>query len=101
MPIELPEPLVFEWDAGNQHKNRLKHDVIEQEAEQIFLNTPLYFTEDILHSDVEDRYLAFGKTDIGRLLSVSYTIRGKHVRVIMARPMSRKERSWYEAQSKS
>jgi hypothetical protein len=40
-------------------------------------------------------YFSFGRTDGGRLLTVVFTVRGQLLRVISARPMSRRERRGY------
>lgn len=84
----------FEWDAGNARKNE-KHGVTQQEAEQVFLNQPLLALEDPKHSGAEDRFHALGKTDEGRGLHISFTVRGNLIRVVSARPMHRKERAIY------
>lgn len=86
----------FEWDAGNQTKNLEKHAVACSEAEQVFLNAPLKILFDPVHSKTEPRFHAFGTTDDGRHLTVSFTVRGSLIRVISARPMGRKERQFYE-----
>jgi uncharacterized DUF497 family protein len=48
-------------------------------------------------SDTEQRFHALGKTQDGRLLHVTFTLRdgGKLIRVISARDMHRKERMFY------
>jgi len=86
----------FEWDDGNRDKNRIKHNVSTGEAEQIFFNQPLIILNDEKHSHTEIRYAAFGTTDKGRTLTVVYTIRSKKIRIISARDMHRKERTFYE-----
>jgi len=86
----------FEWDVGNQVKNLDKHAVNCSESEQIFVNAPLKVLFDPAHSKIEPRFHAFGRTDAGRFLTVAFTIRGNLIRVISARPMSRKERKFYE-----
>ncbi len=90
------KPLEFEWDDGNLHKSRHKHGVSTQEAEGVFYNEPLIIAEDIKHSANEQRYLALGKTHVDRRLSVVFTMRKHHIRIISARPMDRRERSIYE-----
>lgn len=91
----------FEWDAGNTDKNWLRHAVRQAEAEQALLNTPLVLAADITHSRAEARFIALGQTDTGRGLAVVFTVRGKRIRVISARAMSRTERRAYDqAQSK-
>lgn len=86
----------FEWDTGNRDKNATKHGVSWQESEEIFANQPLVISMDIAHSGVEERYHALGKTDRGRLLHLTFTVRQKQIRIISARPMHRKERIIYE-----
>jgi uncharacterized DUF497 family protein len=91
----------FDWDEGNRRKSVEKHDVSQAEAEQIFFNDPLLIVEDIRHSIGEVRLHALGHTDAGRLLHVSFTLRGdgRLIRVISARMMHRKERLRYEQEA--
>lgn len=88
----------FEWDAGNERKSVDKHGVSQAEAEQMFFNEPLFVLADDKHSNDELRLHALGRTDSGRLLQVSFTLRegDTRIRVISARAMSRKEREFYE-----
>jgi uncharacterized DUF497 family protein len=85
----------FQWDQGNLEKNWLKHGVSPLECEEIFFNQPLVVSPDIKHSDREERMYALGRTDADRYLFVVFTVRGRKVRVISARDMSRKERKIY------
>jgi uncharacterized protein len=87
----------FEWDDGNARKSAEKHGVGQAEAEQVFFNQPLLLREDIRHSTVEIRSQALGKSNAGRLLHVTFTLRGagRLIRVISARDMARKERVIY------
>jgi uncharacterized DUF497 family protein len=87
----------FEWDEHNKEKNKLKHSVDWFEAEEIFANVPIIFFYDTKHSRSEVRYVAFGKTDGGRLLLVVFTVRGQKVRVISARDQNKKEREYYKS----
>lgn len=86
----------FDWDDGNSSKNWLKHQVSKRESEQVFFNEPIIVFEDIKHSKSESRYYLLGKTDKHRLLMIVFTIRGNSIRLISARDMSKKERSFYE-----
>jgi uncharacterized protein len=99
--LDLAQIEGFEWDAGNNRKSAEKHDVSQAEAEQAFFNDPLLILEDIGHSSRETRLHALGRTDAGRLLHISFTLRssGKLIRVISARPMHRKERLRYEQET--
>jgi len=87
----------FDWDNGNVTKNAVAHQVSCEEAEQIFVNRPLFFIDDHKHSQKELRMKAFGQTDAGKLLTVSFTMREQKIRVISARDMDRRERNAYEA----
>ena len=86
----------FEWDAGNRHKSWLKHDITPEEAEEVFINRPIFFSKDARHDYKEDRFLAMGSTHAGRLLHVTFTVRNERVRIISARPMNRRERSIFQ-----
>ena len=88
----------FEWDAGNARKSADKHGVSQSEAEQVFFNKPLLLFDDERHSTVELRFHAYGKSDDGRHMQVSFMLRnnGRLVRVISARNMSLKERAVYD-----
>lgn len=88
----------FDWDDGNARKSEEKHEVSMAEAEQVFFNDPLLLLADTKHSQRESRHHALGKTDEGRLLHITFTLRkaGEKIRVISARDMHRKERKIYE-----
>jgi uncharacterized DUF497 family protein len=100
--IDLDRIVGFEWDSGNSRKSELKHGVTQIEAEEIFFNEPLLFSDDEKHSDHEKRLLALGKTNHHRVLAVIFTLRQNDtlIRVISARDQHRKERSLYEQASK-
>jgi uncharacterized DUF497 family protein len=87
----------FDWDAGNDRKSADRHAVSQAEAEQAFFNVPLLVLEDGRHSQDEPRWHALGRTDDGRRLHVTFTLRGDRtlIRVISARDMSRNERKAY------
>ncbi|MCK5543494.1 MAG: BrnT family toxin [Desulfobacterales bacterium] len=86
----------FQWDHGNERKNAEKHDVSKEEVEQTFFNQPLLLLEDKAHSQDEQRFHALGKTNSNKKLHITFTMRGKFIRVISARSMSKKERGFYE-----
>ncbi len=91
----LQECVGFEWDDGNKDKNWISHQVTPAECEEIFFNQPLFATDSSQQHEAEDRYYALGKTSMKRLLFIVFTIRKKHIRIISARDMSRKERKVY------
>lgn len=85
----------FEWDDGNALKNWERHRVTQAEAEEVFFHRPVFVAEDVTHFDRERRCNILGRSSADRLLSVVFTVRLTLVRVISARPMSRKERTAY------
>jgi len=85
----------FDWDQGNINKNWIKHKVSPAECEQLFFNRPLVIQDDVIHSNIEKRFYALGKTDLKRPLFIAFTVRKNFIRVISARDMSRKEREIY------
>ena len=91
----------FAWDDGNARKSDDRHGVSRAEAEQVFFNQPLLIMEDPGHSLHEQRFHALGQTDEGRLLHVTFTLRGAvtRLRVISARDISRRERARYAQES--
>ena len=95
--IDLQKIIGFDWDHGNARKND-KHVVSAFDAEQVFANEPLLLLDDSKHSEDEARYHALGKTDEGRTLHVTFTLRSAEtlLRIISARDMSRMERKIYE-----
>ena len=96
MVISVEDIESFEWDAGNVIKSRTKHGVTPAEAEQVFFNEPLVLLPDEKHSERETRFFALGHTNDGRRLFVAFTVRGRKIRVISCREMSRKERAIYD-----
>lgn len=92
----------FEWDERNINKNWEKHKVKYAESEDVFFNNPVVV--EIEKSKIlyhEDRKVAYGATNTGRLLFIAFTLRNDKIRIISARPMSRKERKFYEETKKT
>lgn len=92
------ENLEFEWDTGNIDKNWIKHKVDYKEAEQAFFDKLALRSTDELHSQAETRWFLLGKTHNQKLLAIFFTKRGDKIRIISARPASRKEKQKYESQ---
>jgi uncharacterized DUF497 family protein len=90
----------FEWDKGNSAKNLIKHGITSEEAEQVFDLDP-FILEDSKHSTPEEkRFIVLGETITSKPLFIAFTLRNRLIRIISARPMSQKERTWYENQRK-
>jgi len=71
-----------------------------EKAQEVLLSDPICQV-DTRHSDDEQRYVALGVTNEGRRLFVAFTIRRSRVRIVSARPMSRRERVAYEEAQKA
>ena len=99
--MKLPIPLSFDWNKGNVDKNFIKHKVSCREAEEVFFDEGVLILIDINHSQKEERFVALGTTNKGKKLIISFTIREDKVRIISARDQSRKERKFYEQETKS
>ena len=95
--IDFAQITEFDWDEGNVRKNE-KHNVSMAESEQIFFNDPLLILADTKHSQAEERFHALGKSDEGRLIHITFTLRSGNakIRVISARDMHKKECQIYE-----
>lgn len=91
----LAQATGFDWDRGNETKSWTRHSVSQAECEQLFFSDPLLVVADDAHSAAEARFLALGRTTADRRLLVVFTMRGSLIRVISARPMSRREREVY------
>ena len=88
----------FDWDRGNRMKCR-KHGVSTEIIESLFLRG-LVILPDEAHSQEEERFRAIGRTELGRMVFVVFTLRRRgeevFVRPISARYMHRKEVEHYE-----
>ena len=87
----LPDPISFEWDPSNRHKNWDKHRVSYEECEEVFFDSHKRILRDALHSGIERRFILLGKTFKGRALFLVFTIRDTKIRVISARDLNRRE----------
>jgi len=90
--------LEFDWDTGNKGKNK-KHGVEDGESEEAFFDEKKVILKDVLHSAREPRFILLGRTKKNRLLFIVFTMRGKKLRMISARDVSRKEKYLYEKEA--
>jgi uncharacterized DUF497 family protein len=88
--------ITFEWDQAKAKVNLAKHGVSFEQATSAFYD-PLSLTiPDPMHSVGEFRFILIGVSDAGRTLVVAHSDRGQAIRIISARPTSRKEKNFYE-----
>lgn len=86
----------FEWDPEKAASNATKHGVTFEEAQTVFQDDLFVTFEDPDHSQDENRFIIMGQSTKKNLLVVSYTERRNSIRLISARPATRKERRTYE-----
>lgn len=90
----------FEWNTGKADKNTRKHGVSFQEALTVFQDALSLTYPDTDHSTDEDRYLIIGLSSFGNVLVITHTFRNDNIRIISARKATKKERHFYETESK-
>ncbi len=86
----------FEWDSAKAAANVRKHGVSFEEAVSALRDDFAATARDLAHLVGESRFITFGISANGRLLSVSHTDRGNRIRIISARVATRSERKIYE-----
>jgi uncharacterized DUF497 family protein len=83
----------FAWDTAKERANRKKHGVDFRTAAKVFLD-PYVIEFDDARDAGEIRFNAIGLVD-GRMLFVTYTLRGEVVRIISARGAEPHEKRRY------
>ncbi len=97
------EGIRFEWDETKNRSNRRKHGVSFEEASQVFRDPVCVSVQDRIEGG-EPRWQTFGLVEGLLLLTVAHTVREERddgmsvevIRIISARPATRKERRRYE-----
>ena len=89
--------LIFEWDANKAKRNIVKHGISFEEGSTVFGDTLSITIPDPLHSSPgEERFVTIGQSVHGKILVVVHRDDNNTIRVISARPATRKERKGYE-----
>jgi uncharacterized DUF497 family protein len=88
--------LEFEWHQDKAALNKKKHGVTFEEAATVFGDPLAAIFDDVIHSEEEQREIIIGHSVKSRLLLVSFTERGKAIRIISARRATKQERRDYE-----
>jgi uncharacterized DUF497 family protein len=88
--------LVFEWNPAKARANLTKHGVSFLEAASVFADPLALIFPDNVHSRAESRELIIGHSSRRNLLVVSFAEPAASVRIISARPATRRERRNYE-----
>jgi uncharacterized DUF497 family protein len=87
----------FIWLPDVVEKLAVKHNVTQDEAEEVFFNRPRYRFVESGYRPGEDVYSACGQTDAGRYLTVFFIQKPDHTALILSvRDMDKRERRRYE-----
>ena len=89
----------FEWDGRKAKFNLRKHGISFEEASSVFSDVLANVYEDPDHSFHEKRFLMIGTSVRGRLLTVAFADRGRRIRIISARRVTRQEKKFYEEEN--
>ncbi|MFY9823370.1 MAG: BrnT family toxin [Thermoanaerobaculia bacterium] len=92
----MTELTEFEWDEDKAAASLAKHGLSFEEALTVFDDPLAAIFDDEHHSTGELREIIIGHSSQDRLVLVSFTERPKAVRIISARPATRREREKYE-----
>ncbi len=89
--------MIIAWDPKKTEANHRKHGVHFREAATVLEDTLSTTFPDPDHSVGEERLVTLGQSRAGRTLVVAHTDRADdEVRIISARPATRRERRFYE-----
>lgn len=86
----------FEFDPARAAGNFRKHHVSFVDAEGVFMD-PLAMHRIDPDAEGEERFVAVGAGSTGRILVVTYTMRGDSIRLISARRATPTEMRTYES----
>jgi len=85
----------FEWDEPKNEANQRRHSLTFDDAALVFFDPVRRSVIDDREDYGEERLTMYGHSG-GRLLAVTYTMRGESVRIISARKVTKPERRKYE-----
>jgi uncharacterized protein len=91
--------LQFTWDPQKATSNLRKHKVGFPEAATAFADPQSLTIPDPDHSVGEERFVLIGQSERRRLVVVAHVERGDLIRIISARPATRRERKTYEEEA--
>jgi uncharacterized DUF497 family protein len=85
----------IEWDPAKAKSNHIKHGVRFSDVEPAFYDEFALSMPDPFAA-AEERFILVGRDALSRVLTIAYTYRGEHIRVISARSATKAERRAYE-----
>ena len=83
------------WDPEKARINVKQHGIHFSDAEVVLFDSNALTRED-LNVKNEQRFVSIETDAIGRILVVVYTYHGEDIRLISARPATKRERERYE-----
>ncbi len=87
-------PVETNWDPAKARANLARHGVAFGDAE-LALWDPAGLTREDPDAEGETRFVTVGADALGRIVAVVYAWRGDDVRLISARPATRREKEAY------
>jgi uncharacterized protein len=75
--------MTFDWDPAKDRRNREKHGISFEQAQQAFFDPFRIILQDREHSSDEPRLFCIGLVQ-GRVATVRYTVRDQTIRIIGA-----------------
>ena len=87
----------FEWDPSKRLENLERHGVDFGAVAPALARDGWSYRLDTKHSQVEDRFNTFVQLEGRPLLHVTYTVRGRKIRLISVRAAKKREREGFEA----
>ncbi len=85
-----------EWNESKAAANLKKHGVSFEIAQTVFDDPLALIFDDVAGSAMERREIIIGHSSQNQLLLMSFTERPNAIRIISARPATRRERADYE-----
>ncbi|MHB8168127.1 MAG: BrnT family toxin [Thermoleophilia bacterium] len=86
----------FQFDPSKGKSNKKKHGISFVDAEGIFYD-PLAVHQLATDRADEERFVAVGMGSTGQVMVAVYTRRGEEIRLVSARPATRREVKQYES----
>ncbi len=87
----------FEWNPQKADINKSKHGVSFDEASTVFADVLSITYPDLDHSEQEERYIIIGASNKNRVLIIAHVYRNDTIRIISARPATKREQAFYES----
>lgn len=85
---------MYEWDEEKSERNREKHGLSFEDAENVFAGPCVTFVDNRFDYE-ETRLITLGTLE-GRIVVIVHTLRGKNTRIISMRKANAREQKIYQ-----